>query len=63
MVYQLESMSVVYYTLSTADILDAMRDLVSFTQFKNVKNTFEGMLVLVKLQTEVCNFTKSNIPP
>ena len=56
-------MSVVYYTLSTADILDAMRDLVSFTQFKNVKNTFEGMLVLVKLQTEVCNFTKSNIPP
>ena len=63
MVYQLESMSVVYYTLSTADILDALRDLVSFTQFKNVKNTFERMLLLVKLQTEVCNFTKSNIPP
>ena len=63
MVYQLESMSVVYYTLSTADILDALRDLVSFTQFKIVKNTFERMLLLVKLQTEVCNFTKSNIPP
>ena len=31
--------------------------------FKNVKNTHGGMLLLVKLQAEACNFTKSNIPP
>ena len=30
---------------------------------KNVKNTHGGMLLLVKLQTSVCNITKSNIPP
>ena len=29
---------------------------------KNVKNTHEGVLLLVKLQTETCYFTKSNIP-
>ena len=27
---------------------------------KNVKNTHEGALLLVKLQSEACNFTKSN---
>ena len=41
----------------------ALRDLVPFVQFKNVKNTHEGVLVLVKLQAEACNFTKINIPP
>ena len=31
---------------------------------KNVKNTHGGVLLLVKLQAEVCNFnTKSNTPP
>ena len=30
---------------------------------KNVKNTHGGMLLLVKLQASVCNFTKSNTPP
>ena len=30
---------------------------------KNVKNTHGGMLLLVKLQAEVCNFTKGNTPP
>ena len=30
---------------------------------KNVKNTLEGVLLLVKLQAMACNFTKSNIPP
>ena len=30
--------------------------------FKNVKNTHEGVLVLVKLQALACNFTKINTP-
>ena len=30
--------------------------------FKNVKNTHEGVLLLVKLQAKACNFTKSNTP-
>ena len=31
--------------------------------FKNVKNTNGGVLFLVKLETEACNFAKSNTPP
>ena len=31
--------------------------------FKNVKNTHGWVVLLVKLQTETCNFTKSNISP
>ena len=33
--------------------------------FKNVKNTHRGVLILVKLQAEAeaCNFTKINTPP
>ena len=30
---------------------------------KNVKNIHGGLLILVKLQAEVCNFTKINTPP
>ena len=30
---------------------------------KHVKNTHEGVLILVKLQAEACNFTKINTPP
>ena len=30
---------------------------------KNVKNTHERAILLVKLQAEVCNFSKSNTPP
>ena len=30
---------------------------------KNVKNTHGRVLLLVKLQVEACNFTKSNAPP
>ena len=30
---------------------------------KNMKNTHEQMLLLLKLQALACNFTKSNIPP
>ena len=30
---------------------------------KNVKNTHGGVLLLVKLQAEACNFTKSSTPP
>ena len=36
---------------------DALRDLVPFVQFQNVKNTRGGVLLLVKLQT------KSKTPP
>ena len=30
---------------------------------KNVKNTHGGVLLLVKLQTKTCNFTKSSTAP
>ena len=33
------------------------------TNLKNVKNTHGGMLLLVKLQALVRNYTKSNTPP
>ena len=33
-------------------IYDVLRDLVPFVQFKNVKNTYEGVLLLVKLQAK-----------
>ena len=44
---------------------DALHDLTPFIQFKNVKNIHGGggVLLLVKLQDEVCNFAKSIIPP
>ena len=44
-------------------ICDTLRDLVAFVKLKNVKNTHEGVLLLVKLQAKACNFTKSNTPP
>ena len=31
--------------------------------FKNVKNTHGGVLLLIKLQASACNFTKSNTLP
>ena len=39
-----------------------MRSFARFGTFfkKNVKNTHEGVLLLVKLQAKTCNFTKSN---
>ena len=42
---------------------DALRDLVSFIQLKNVKNTHEGVLLSVKLQAKARNYTKCNTPP
>ena len=30
---------------------------------KNVKNTYGGVSILVKLQAEACSFTKINTPP
>ena len=36
----------------------ALRDLIPFVQFKNVKNAHGGVLILV-----ACNFTKINTPP
>ena len=37
---------------------DVLRDLVPFAQFKKRENTHGGALLLVKLQTKACNFTK-----
>ena len=37
--------------------------MAPFVQLKNVKNTHGRILILVKLQTEACKFTKSNTPP
>ena len=43
---------------------DALRDLVVFAQIKKrEKKTYGGVLILVKLQVEACNFTKINTPP
>ena len=44
-------------------ICDALRDFVAFLQFRNVKNTHGGVLLLVKFQVSACNFIKSNITP
>ena len=38
-------------------------DLVQFVQLKKYGNTHGGVLVLDKLQTLACNYTKSSIPP
>ena len=40
----------------------SLRDLVAFVQFKKHENTHGGVLILVKLQAESCNFTKINTP-
>ena len=40
-------------------VCDALRDSVPFAQ----KSTHGRVLLLVKLQAKVCNFTKSNILP
>ena len=37
--------------------------MVPFVQVKKRENTFEGVMLLVKLQAEACNLTKSIIPP
>ena len=39
---------------------DVLRNLVPFVQFKNVKNTFGGMLLVVKLQAFSLNVTLFN---
>ena len=36
-------------------ICGALRDLVPFVQFKKVKNTHGGVLILVTLQAVACN--------
>ena len=44
-------------------LCDALRDLVLFVQFKKRENNYGGVLLLVKLQPEACNFNWSNTPP
>ena len=43
-------------------IWDGLPDLYHLYSFKNVKNTHGGMILLVKLQSSVYNFTKSYTP-
>ena len=43
-------------------ICDTLGDLVLLYYLRNVKNTNGGVLLLVKLQSEGFNFTKSNTP-
>ena len=40
-------------------ICDVFCDLMPFAQFKNLKSTHRGVLLLVQLQTSAYNFTKS----
>ena len=42
---------------------DVLGDLVPFVQFKKREKHPCRSVTLVKLQTEACNFTNSNIPP
>ena len=42
---------------------DVLGDLVPFVQFKKREKHPCRSVALVKLQTEACNFTNSNIPP
>ena len=42
---------------------DALRDLYHLYNFKNVKNTHGGVLLLVKFQTKARNFSKSSTLP
>ena len=42
---------------------DALRNTVPLYNLKNVKITHGVVLLLVKLQAELCNFTKSNTSP
>ena len=51
----------VFGWLST--ICDGLRICYHFYNLKNMKNTHIGLLLLVKLQALVCNFTKNNTPP
>ena len=37
-------------------ICDVLRDLVPFVEFKDVKNTYRGVLLLVKLDAKSCIF-------
>ena len=58
-------------SLALRDLAEAVSILTNFPQdrqyhvhnLKNVKNTHGGVLLLIKLQAEACNFTKSNTPP
>ena len=40
-----------------------LRDLAPFIQIKKPVNTHGGVVLLVRLQVEACNFNKSKTPP
>ena len=42
---------------------DALRDLVAFVQFKNVKDTHGGVLILIKLQAKTIFIEKESKTP
>ena len=52
-----------YEPKDNKDIFDTLHELVSFIQFKNVKNTHRRVLFLRKLQASDYNFTKTITPP
>ena len=62
-----------WYKINPFAMSDALRDLVSFVQFKKRKNSHRGVLLLVTWECLLanfalctivtCKFTKSNVPP
>ena len=55
-----------FYFDRILDITEAYGTLCAiwyYLYLKRKKNTHGGVSLLVKLQAEACNFTKSNIPP
>ena len=49
----------VSYTKQPGYMCDALHDLVPFVQFKKCENTNGKVFLLIQLQSEACNFTKS----
>ena len=44
--------------LKNRDTCDALSNLIPFEQLKKLENTNGGVLLLVNMQAEACNFTK-----
>ena len=49
--------------MDVTDVLMVCAIWYHLHNFKNVKNTHGVVLLLVKLQASVCNFTENNTPP
>ena len=53
---------VVFFTLSFTLFESLCAILCHLYKFENMQNTHGGVILLVKLQVEACDFTKSNTP-